>query len=259
MFCNRFGVKAGQAQSLSQVGKGPFPKMPAPNAGKCLDTFATCPGWQGQCAVPGVSFHCPCTCGGAAQQAGGRRLVSAAPTQAAQPSEISDKLEGAVDVAVCLAKSVGADAGVADAVGKAAKIAFTVKNAAEDIRDVVQPTQPLAAGRALKQTIRVGLAPACVDSFPACPGWQGQCAVPGVSFHCPCMCGTAPAGRRLAGAHSTQAAQSPELSDKLQGAVDVAVGFAKSVGADAGIADVVGKAAKIAITASGLARAQLKT
>jgi hypothetical protein len=34
----------------------------------------------------------------------------------------------------------------------------------------------------------------CVDTYPACPGWVGQCASPGVPTYCPCMCksGSAP-------------------------------------------------------------------
>jgi hypothetical protein len=171
--------------------------VPAPGAGQCVDTFAACPGWQGQCRVPGVPFHCPCMCAGLAPATEGRRLASAEAKHhdVAQPLETSDQLAGAVDAAVSLARSFGADAGNADAVADATKVAV---DAAEDIRDVVeavQPAQPAqpAAGRALKQTV-------CVDSFAACPGWQGQCAVPGVSFHCPCMCGgTAQvSGRRLA-------------------------------------------------------------
>ena len=28
----------------------------------------------------------------------------------------------------------------------------------------------------------------CLDTYPACPSWTGQCAVPGVAEYCPCMC-----------------------------------------------------------------------
>ena len=55
------------------VPPGPVPP-PVPPPG-CRDTNAACPGWVGQCAVPGVATQCPCMCG----------LRSAAATTASAP------------------------------------------------------------------------------------------------------------------------------------------------------------------------------
>jgi hypothetical protein len=91
-------------------------------------------------------------CGGAAQVSG-RRLASTEPTQ---PAADLSQVASAVDVAVDFAKSVGADAGIADAAGKAALIAV---DAAADTKQAVQalpvaqsaqPATPVAGRRALK-------------------------------------------------------------------------------------------------------------
>eukprot|EP00775_Hariotina_reticulata_P004446 gene4446-4701_t len=42
----------------------------------------------------------------------------------------------------------------------------------------------------------------CRDTYPACPGWKGQCAAPGVATFCPCMC----RGARTSAAAVTAAA-----------------------------------------------------
>lgn len=41
----------------------PTAPLPSPLPSQaCVDTFAACPGWQGQCGVPGVAALFPCTC-----------------------------------------------------------------------------------------------------------------------------------------------------------------------------------------------------
>jgi hypothetical protein len=88
----------------------------------CVDTFAACPGWVGQCTVPGVATYCPCMCGGAPPP------TNPPPTTSPTPASPT-------------------------------------------------PSTP-APG------------PGCQDTYPACPGWVGQCAAPGVATFCPCMCGS---------------------------------------------------------------------
>ncbi|WIA16019.1 hypothetical protein OEZ85_012751 [Tetradesmus obliquus] len=50
----------------------PSPSPSPPPKLRCPDTFAACPGWVGQCAVPGVATYCPCMCGGAPTPPPGR-------------------------------------------------------------------------------------------------------------------------------------------------------------------------------------------